>query len=264
MENEQKITPSQYFDHLQNAKQNITTDALKESYGVFLKLAEKYKKLGQKEALKKLCFLANTLQKEEKLIELGITTFIYKDTIEDYIENVADKTVKIIELSRYMREIPDELVDTVEKTSELFDEFYVVFTDYTGVEERKVEKERREKDPILFGVFKNSVNVADRFYFLGDWIDEQCDLTLDKMVEQYTEVKSYSPAIETKIPETTEELIEILKSYKVDEKGDNSGYTLSILDGDPDKAVEINNYKVTNNNEPQKGFFKKIRSIFKK
>ena len=150
MENKDTITPSQYFENLKNAKQTITTDALKNSYSVFIKLAEKYAKLGQTESLKKLNFLADVLAKEEKLIEIGVTTFVYKDVIEDYIENVADKTVKIIEMSRYMREIPDDLVEVVDKTKDLFDEFYVVFTDYTGQEERKVEKERRDKDPILF------------------------------------------------------------------------------------------------------------------
>ena len=261
--NKEKISPSQYFDYIKNAKNDITTEALKESYSVFLKLAEKYTKLGQKESLKKLCFLADTLKKEEKLIELGITKYIYKDVIEDYIENVADKTVKIIELSRYMREVPDELVETIEKSKDLFDEFYVVFTDYTGKEERKVEKERRDKDPILFGVFKNNSNVADRFYFLGDWVDEYCDLTLDKMVEQYQENKGYSPAVETKIPETTDELIEILKSYKIDEKKDRD-YSLKISSDDDD--VKINSFIKTNDvgDEPKKSFFGKVRSAFKK
>ena len=260
--NKEKISPSQYFDYIKNAKNDITTEALKESYSVFLKLAEKYTKLGQKESLKKLCFLADTLKKEEKLIELGITKYIYKDVIEDYIENVADKTVKIIELSRYMREVPDELVETIEKSKDLFDEFYVVFTDYTGKEERKVEKERRDKDPILFGVFKNNSNVADRFYFLGDWVDEYCDLTLDKMVEQYQENKGYSPAVETKIPETTDELIEILKSYKIDEKKDRN-YSLKVTNND---NVSINSFIKTNfvEKEKKKSFFCKVRSTFKK
>ena len=61
MENNEKITPSQYFDYLKNAKNEITTEALKESYGVFIKLAEKYKKLGQRESLKKLCLDNNSL-----------------------------------------------------------------------------------------------------------------------------------------------------------------------------------------------------------
>lgn len=85
MGKKKNITPSQYFDFLKNAKNKITTDALKESYGIFIKLAEKYQKLGQKESLKKLSFLVDVLIKEEKLIEMGIDTFVYKDKIEYYI-----------------------------------------------------------------------------------------------------------------------------------------------------------------------------------
>ena len=258
--NKEKISPSQYFDYIKNAKNDITTEALKESYSVFLKLAEKYTKLGQKESLKKLCFLADTLKKEEKLIELGITKYIYKDVIEDYIENVADKTVKIIELSRYMREVPDELVETIEKSKDLFDEFYVVFTDYTGKEERKVEKERRDKDPILFGVFKNNSNVADRFYFLGDWVDEFCDLTLDKMIEKYKNKRGFSPANETEIPKTGEELVAILKTYKIDE-GKQEGSLMEINSG---HSLPVQSYKLDPQVEKKQGFFSKIRSVFKK
>lgn len=262
-EEKKEMTPSQYFDFIKEAKKTITTDALKDSYEVFVKLAEKYKRLGQVESLKKLSFLADTLMKEEKLIELGITTYVYKDAIEDYIEHVADKTVKIIELSRYMREIPDELIETVEKSKDLFDKFYVVFTDYTGKEERKVEKERRDKDPILFGVFMTDTTVADRFYFLGDWIDEYCDLTLDKMVEQYKGKKGVSPAMETKIPKTAEDLVELLKSYKIDEKQKEN----RVVEGNSGTPFIMPAYKYVDAQgdlPKKKGFFDKVRSAFKK
>ena len=261
MENKnEQITPSQYFDYLKNAKNTITTDALKNSFDTFIKLAEKYTKLGQKESLKKLCFLADVLTKEEKLIEMGITTYIYKDVIEDYIENVADQTVKIVELSRYMREVPDELVETVEKTKDIFDELYVVFTDYTGKEERKVEQERRDKDPILFGVFKNQTNVADRFYFLGDWVDEYCDLTLDKMVEQYTQEKGHTPTNTSTIPQNGEELVALLKTYKIDSKKNET----IVLSSNDVNNLTVPYFSASNNEEKKKGFFEKIRSVFSK
>lgn len=261
MENKnEQITPSQYFDYLKNAKNTITTDALKNSFDTFIKLAEKYTKLGQRESLKKLCFLADVLTKEEKLIEMGITTYIYKDVIEDYIENVADQTVKIVELSRYMREVPDELVETVEKTKDIFDELYVVFTDYTGKEERKVEQERRDKDPILFGVFKNQTNVADRFYFLGDWVDEYCDLTLDKMVEQYTQEKGHTPTNISTIPQNGEELVALLKTYKVDSKKNET----IVLSSNDVNNITVPYFAASNNKEKKKGFFEKIRSVFSK
>ena len=255
------MTPSQYFDFLKNSKQTITTDVLKSSYGAFIELGQKYQKLGQKEALARLCFLADTLQKEEKLIEMGVTTFIYKDVLEDYIEHVADKTVKIIELSRYTREIPDELVEVVEKTTDLFDQFYVVFTDYTGKEERKVEKERRDKDPILFGCFKKGTSVADRFYFLGDWVDEFCDLTLDKLIAEYQKKKDgVSPSVEMRVPTTAEELLTVLHSYKIIEKTDYVALTTqdaSIITTQP--------YVIENTTkDKKKHFFDKVRTFFTK
>lgn len=266
---EEKITPSQYFDYIKEAKNVITTDALKNSYDTFIALAKKYQRLGQVESMKKLCFLADVLTKEEKLIEMGVNTFIYKDVIEDYIENVAQKTVKIVELSRYMREVPDELVEVIERTKDFFDEFYVIFTDYTGKEERKVEKERRDKDPILFGVFKNSSNVADRFYFLGDWVDEYCDLTLDKLIEEYTDKKGKTPVIEENIPTTGEELVEALKNYKINDKKASNTLTVS-----PFNTVSVGQYEIAVSNDTttkeegeakeKKSFFGKIRTVFKK
>ena len=266
-----EITPSQYFDYLKNAKNTITLESLKNSYSAFMQLGEKYNKLGQVESLKKLCFLADTLKKEEKLIELGITTYVYKDTVEDYIENVADKTVKIVELSRYMREIPDELVEIIEKSKPLFDEFYVVFTDYTGKEERKVEKERRDNDPILFGVFKNNNNVSDRFYFLGDWVDEYCDLTLDKMIEKYHEKYGQSPVRTTEVPQTTDELIEVLNSYTINEKKPENQVLLRLNDGLNDGTIRENvelpvpeYVKKPDDEEKKTRFFDKVRTIFKR
>lgn len=258
-----EITPSQYFDYLKDAKRHITTEALKDSYGVFLALAEKYSKLGQTESLKKLSFLVDTLIKEEKLIDLGITTYVYKDVIEDYITKVATKSVKIVELSRYMREIPDELVDTVTKTKDIFDEFYVVFTDYTGKEERKVEKERRDKDPILFGAFKNATNVSDRFYFLGDWVDEYCDLTLDKMVEEYGAKLGGTPLATMEIPKTSEELLEILKSYRTAEGKEGHVGTVSNSGTEIVPALPVGAYKFEPS-EKKRGFFERIRSVFDK
>lgn len=117
---------------------------------------------------------------------MGITTFVYRDDIEFYINNVASDVVKIIDIENYEREIPDEIVDVISKVKDKFDQLYIVFTDYTGAVERQVAQERRQKDPILFGTFQegSTRSVIDRFYYLGDWIDEYCDLTLDKMVNE--------------------------------------------------------------------------------
>lgn len=255
------LTPSEYFDKLKDAKQTITIEKLKQSYDVILKLADKYQRTGQDRSLSKLKFLAETLNQEEKLIPLGVTTFVYRDTIEDYIDNVANDVVKIIELSNYMREIPDEIVEVIDKTKDIFTDFYVVFTDYTGKEERRVEQQRRDKDPILFGCFKNVGCVADRFYFLGDWVDEYCDLTLDKLVDTYRKKKDGNvPTHEIETPQTSEELLELLKAYQPKKKStDNNSFVLQ--QGISSSILE--NFGVSNTQKSKKtSFFDKVRSIF--
>ena len=180
------LTPQQYFDAVKDRKQNITDDDLLKVYDNCLELLNKYVITGQKKGIRKLLFHLECIEKEREIVKMGIDTFVYRDDIEEYIDNIAKDVVKIIELENYEREIPDEIVEIIEKVKDKFDALYVVFTDYTGKIERQVEKERKAKDPILFGTFQDTGNrvVIDRFYYLGDWEDEYCDLTLDKMVNE--------------------------------------------------------------------------------
>jgi len=218
----EELTPSQYFENIKNAKNTATLESIKNSYTVMAQLAEKYNTTGQIRSLRKLNFLADVLGKEEKLVELGITTFIYRDIIEDYIDHVSKDVVKIIELSQYTREVPDEIVEVIKKTKGIFDELYIIFTDYTGKEERKIAQERRDKDPILFGCFKNDRMISDRFYVLGDWVDEYCDLTFDKFVEGYKSKYNETPERKVEVPQTSEELKRVLGKYKLPKENENS------------------------------------------
>ena len=212
MVEQNELTPSEYFDFVKGRKQTVTDEDLSKVYDNCLDLLNKYKVTGQIKGMKKLIFHLQCIEAEREIVKMGITTFIYRDDIEEYIDNVASDTVKIIELQNYEREIPDEIVDVIAKVRDKFDQLYVLFTDYTGKVERQVEKERRQKDPILFGTFqdKKSRTVIDRFYFLGDWEDEYCDLTLDKMVNE-VERKQHRNIVRTiNTPKDIEELKEQL------------------------------------------------------
>lgn len=181
-----ELTPQQYFDAVKDAKKKITDEELARVYDNCLELINKYKITGQNSAIKKCIFHLDSVEREREIVKMGIDTFVYRDDIEFYINDVASDVVKIIELERYEREIPDEIVDMIANVKDKFDQLYIVFTDYTGKAERKVQIERRQKDPILFGVFLNreTRSVIDRFYYLADWVDEYCDLTFDKMVNE--------------------------------------------------------------------------------
>ena len=123
--------------------------------------------------LRKLMFIVDCIPKERELLKLGYDIFIYKDDIEEYINSVQNKVIKIIELKNYSREIPDELVDTIERTRDIFNgNFYVLFTDYTGKEERRVEKERREKDPLDDNVVYGKIDGLDHLFHESELIIE--------------------------------------------------------------------------------------------
>lgn len=223
---ESELTPQQYFEKLKLKKQFSTDEELNTLYDNVSILLQKYITTGQITAAKKLMFHLESIEREKEIIRMGINQFIYMDDIDEYIDNVAKNTVKIIELENYIREIPDEIVEKIEQVKDKFDQFYVLFTDYTGREERRVEKERRDKDPILFGTFekreknrdRDELMIIDRFYYIGDWIDEYCDLTLDKMV---SEMSKANKKIQRRmyIPKTLDELKEQLATIEKTDKG---------------------------------------------
>ena len=226
-ENVREMTPSQYFENLKERRNKVTDADLVKFYDNAMIILNKYRITGQIEGMKKLMFHIDAVEKERELVKMGIDTFVYLEDVEEYIDEVAKNAIKIIELERYERDIPDEVVGVIEKTKHLFTRFYVVFTDYTGRVERKVAKERRDKDPILFGTFKDlgSQDPPEKFYFIADWEDAYCDLTLAKMVSEVKEANGKDIAITISTPTEMAELKKQLDSlvwqngtYKVREQ----------------------------------------------
>lgn len=246
-EKSKQLSPAEYFEEIKSRKQLMTDDQLTAIYDNCLELISKYKITGQMNAIKKLMFHLDCIEKERELVKLGINIFVYKDDIEYYINNVADDIVKVIELERYERELPDEIVEVVANVKDKFDQLYIVFTDYTQEHVKSTEKER---DPILFGVFKDESKsvLIDRFYFLGDWIDEYCDLTLDKMVNETLRVGKRKIDHLISTPTELEELKAQLKQY--------SGNITTINNTD---IYTINSAPIE---QPRKSFFSKIRTFF--
>lgn len=212
-----KISPAQYFEVLKDKKKTIQKEDLDKAYESCLTLANKYLVTGQTRGLHRLAFHTFCITKEYELIKAGINTFVYREDIETYIDDIADDAIKIIELENYEREIPDDVVETLGKVKGLFDRFYVVYTDYSKKETRRVKAERREKDPILFGTFQNEESkfILDRFYYIADWVDEYCDLTLDKLVYELKEKKNIEALHEFNTPLTVEELKEQVASLEL-------------------------------------------------
>lgn len=205
------VTPTIYFDYVKGKKKDIKDENLEAVADNCLTLLQKTKLTGQTAAAERIVAQYELIMRELNAASFGFDTIVYKSDIEKFIQKISKNPVKIIELSKYSREVDDSVMDKlmIAKDNELFDEYYVLFTDYCDKEAKKVAKERRDKDPILFGAFKSKDknNIPeDRFFYIGDWIDEYCDLTLEEMLAQYEKSESAGAKYTIDIPKDVEEL----------------------------------------------------------
>ena len=187
---EDEITPSIYFDHVKGLKNKVDNEEQQLVIDNALKMINKCKLTKQTTMAKELSHQVDLALRELNAARRGFDIFIYRKDIESYIDKVEGKAIKLIELERYTREIPDDVIDKITLANEIFDRLYICFTDYTDKHAKKIAKERREKDPILFGAFldkedektENKVYVEDRLFFIADWTEDNCELTLEEMV----------------------------------------------------------------------------------
>ena len=219
-----ELTPTEYFDKLKGMKKDITEEYILQVLDNCLELMKRPKMLGQKKMVKKIYEQSQILIRELEVVKAGFQTYVLRDDIVYYIDKIAKKPVKIIELENYEREIPEEVADKVISAQDLFDEFFVVFTDYTGEAERTVEKEKRDKDPILFGVIHHPDTdrvPTNRLYYIADWVDEYCDLTLEELCNQYkSDGNKKSILYINSIPKDINEIKEAFKQQAEDYKLD--------------------------------------------
>lgn len=105
-----------------------------------------------------------------------------EDVVKFYKKaNLKDKMLKLSWIKNYARLIPSDVLEKKKVFDEIdiFDNYVILHFDKNGdsTEMTKAEKEKA-KDPILFGVLKGT----RKLYYIADWIDEYCDLTLDKFL----------------------------------------------------------------------------------
>ena len=93
-----------------------------------------------------------------------------------------ERGVRLTYVKNYMRVIPPEVVEKINEMNklEIFDNYVILHYDPDALAfGETIEETKKRRDPILFGLIKGS----NKLYYVTDWIDEFCDLTLDKFVE---------------------------------------------------------------------------------
>ena len=123
----------------------------------------------------------------------GFNKYITEDDLIK-LQRKCDKKLSIDYIKNFVRVIPDDVVEKKLKADNLqiFDNYAVLYYDPTNnstnntKKEKEIIEENKKKDPILFGIIAGS----DKLYYIADWVDEFCDLTLDQVVNKIGEVKT--------------------------------------------------------------------------
>ena len=178
--NKKKImTVVEFFTSLSGSYEELTPIA---------EIAEHFKEtviqanvMGQTALLEKLRDTMDVFRGEAHLISLGLKKYVTEAQVCDFYEKVGeDKNLKLTWIKNFNRIIPEKVYLAKKEADDrkIFDNYVILHYDPqdNGQEMTKAEKEKK-KDPILFGVFKNS----RKLYFIADWKDEFCDLTLEEM-----------------------------------------------------------------------------------
>lgn len=156
-------------------------------HGLLKKLSNA-EKTGQ-EALKEKIFDQMIIDKYESILYAsGFTRVITEEQllkVGEKLKNLKKRNLELTYIKNYVKLIPDEIIEIKLKADllEIFDNYVVLhYGDKTSVELTTKEKNRVEeirRDPILFGV----INGSRKLYYIGDWIDEDDDLTWKDLEE---------------------------------------------------------------------------------
>ena len=167
----------------------LCTDESKRTYiertEPYLAAIKQAKELGQVALVDKLVESLKINKYESILFASGYGKKIEESQMVEFARK-SDKGIKLVYIKNFTRPIPQDIATKKLALDrlEVFDNYCILFYDTTGDMSDKTaiekERERRKKaDPILFGMVKGS----RALYYVADWIDEYCDLTLTEFLK---------------------------------------------------------------------------------
>ena len=174
-----KISILEFFTSLSKSFQELTPIA---------EIAEHYEKaliqaktMGQQSLVESLENIIDIARGEAHLIAMGLKKYVSEKQVVDFYDKVGeDKNLKLTWIKNFGRIIPESIYEIKKSVDErnIFDNYVILHYDPANNGENLTKKEvEKKKDPILFGVIKNS----KKLYYIADWKDEYCELTLEEM-----------------------------------------------------------------------------------
>lgn len=174
------VQPDIFFRRVKGATEPLSF--YKERMIAYASMLEQARAMGQVALAEKLQSRVDVVMYESQLLASGYPKFLREESIVKFAENV-DQGVRLDWIKNFVRMIPQEVVKKKSELDEMriFDNYVVLHYDPDGnATEWTREEVERARDPILFGVIKGS----RRLYYVADWEDDYCNLTLDQLAEK--------------------------------------------------------------------------------
>lgn len=176
------------MDELIGHIEMTSTDELAARMARIIAIEENMRKAGQYKKADAVKSYRTIIAEESVVVAAGFTSYITEANMIDFVRK-SERGTMVDFLRYYEDEIPQEVVDKKLAADRLmvFDNYVVAYYSdlihkaasvqkkVSAAEERKVRERRR--DPILFGVIKNS----RKLYYICDWTTDTDDLTLEKL-----------------------------------------------------------------------------------
>ena len=168
-----------------------STDELAARMAKIIAVEENMRKAGQYRKADAVKAYRTILAEESVVVAAGFTSYITEANMIDFIRK-SERGTMVDFLRYYEDELPQEVIDKKLAADRLmvFDNYVVAYYSdlihravatqqkVSAEEEQKVRERRR--DPILFGVIKNS----RKLYYICDWTTDTDDLTLEKLEKE--------------------------------------------------------------------------------
>lgn len=185
MENEVK-EDKKYMDALQffslvkvSSKESVAT--YRDRVSDYLTAVHNAVTTGQTALMEDLLRGLVTNKYESVLFAEGLYYIVTEEQMVSFVKQ-CERGIKLDYIKNFTRPLPQNVVSKIEHVNklEVFDNYVVLYYDPDGkIYKETAREEAKRKDPIVFGVIAGST----KLYYIADWVDEYCDLTLEKFID---------------------------------------------------------------------------------
>lgn len=179
-EDEKYIDVLQFFSMVKtSSKESVAT--YRDRVSDYLKSMHNAVTTGQIALVEDLLRGLVTNKYESVLFAEGLYYVVNEQQMVSFVRQ-CEKGIKLEYVKNFTRPMPQDVVDKIAKINQLevFDNYVVLYYDPDGkIYKETAKEEAKRKDPIIFGVIAGS----NKLYYVADWIDEYCDLTLEAFID---------------------------------------------------------------------------------